>query len=105
MGPHCGKGHFCLLVQALGLAGSLWVTLLPWCHANGDNMGRLTWLVDKHGLVPELSPGLSRGWGGALAFEGLLQDMQLLIEFGQLLAFAGDLAHGMQHRGVVAPTK
>ncbi len=39
----------------------------------------------------------------ALALERLLQHVQLLVQLGQLLAFARDLAHRMQHRRVVAP--
>lgn len=41
----------------------------------------------------------------ASALECLLEYVQLLVEFGQLLTFATDLAHGMQHGGVVAPTE
>ena len=39
------------------------------------------------------------------ALESLLEHMQLLIQFGQLLAFATDLAHGMQNRCVVPATE
>ncbi len=47
----------------------LWVTPVACCLANGDKMGFLRWLVDKHALVPELSPGLSRVPAFALAFD------------------------------------
>ena len=47
----------------------------------------------------------SGGGGRALALEGLLEHVQLLVEFGQLLALGRDFAHRVQHRGVVAPAK
>src|SRR5574343_1038272 len=39
------------------------------------------------------------------ALEGLLQHVQLLVQFGELLALARNLAHRVQHGGVVAPAE
>ncbi len=43
--------------------------------------------------------------GGKLAFECLFQHMELLVQFGQLLALTRNLADGVQHGGVVAAAK
>ncbi len=40
-----------------------------------------------------------------LAFEGLLQNVQLLVELGQLLALGADFADSVQHGGMVTATK
>ena len=38
-------------------------------------------------------------------FERLFKHMELLVQLGQLLSLAADLAHGVQHCRVVAATK
>ena len=45
----------------------------------GDKCGTRAQGVDKSGLVPKRSTGLFDS-----AFEGLLQDMELLVQFGVL---------------------
>ncbi len=42
---------------------------------------------------------------GILAFEGLFQHVQLLVEFGVGLALGGDFSHGVQHGRVVSPAE
>jgi hypothetical protein len=45
------------------------------------------------------------GFYSGSAFERLFQHVQLLVQFGHLLALAANFAHRMQHGGVVAATK
>ena len=42
---------------------------------------------------------------GASSFQGLLQHVELLVEFAVLLSLAADLTHRMQYRCVVAPAE
>ena len=64
--------------------------------------------VDRCSVACKLSPGLSldidcERSASSSAFERLLEHVQLLVQFGILLAFGGDLAHRMQHGRVVSP--
>ena len=54
-------------------------------------------------LLESHAQAYSRGVTSTL--EGLFKDMELLIEFSELLALTADFAHGMQDRGVVTPPK
>ena len=69
--------------------------------------------VDKAGVVQKLSPRFLEAscWAeykpkmSTSAFQGLFKHMELLIEFGHLLALCRHLAHGVQHGGVVTATE
>ena len=69
--------------------------------------------VDKAGVVQKLSPRFLEASCCAeykpkmstSAFQGLFKHMELLIEFGHLLALCRHFAHGVQHGGVVTATE
>ena len=81
----CGQPCFCD-VSPLGTTGER-ATLL-WTSGQ---------LLESH----------AQGYPGGVtsALERLLKDVKLLVEFGELLALTGDLAHGVQYRGVVSTPK
>ncbi len=57
--------------------------------------------------IPSLSSKRTTGMVcmSASTLECLFEYMQLLVELGELLSFGTDLAHRMQDRGVVPPSK
>ena len=65
----------------------LWVTPVACCLANGDKMGFSRRLVDKHALVPELSPGLSRAPGFATRLSGVPKEKAGPLSESGLYAF------------------
>jgi hypothetical protein len=98
----------------------LWTALYFRCLAKAHNFFKMTGPVDNHGFPAKLSPGLfmakfSRAvalllsWvviiAYFLAFQRLLKNVKLLVEFNELLTFTPNLAHCMQHCGVISSAK
>ena len=88
----------------------VWVATLSVCAGKRNKLEQTTAAVNKPLLVRQLSPVLflpifSALQGLVSAFERLFQHMQLLVEFGQLLALAANLANRVQYSCVVTATE
>src|SRR3990167_7327288 len=108
-GDFCEQGHFRLSFQGFSAGSTLWA---EWPERRGSvitTSGLVSGLWMTAGLFESCPQGCAlTGWRGVMAgsaFQRLFQHVQLLVQFAVFLPVAADLAHRMQHRGVVAPAE